>query len=174
MSTHQINVEFYWPQKLDKSEQLQQKIDLSLAKHPEWSPVQQMTYALECLKERQFCIFTYGDQLDYLQFAREATGLEFSFPYSVTLGRRAHQVDRVDLILRDHGFRSTPLFWLLFLNNERYMQIEYKNYYECNDLAAYFGHKHERFAAQIAVELASSIFRTPADAMPRITAGSWE
>lgn len=174
MTTHQVNIEFYWPDKKTRSEKLEEKVKLNLIRHPDWSVAQKLSRILWCIEEGDFCIFSYRTDMEYLQFTRQGQNLVMSFPYSIKWPSRYRQVDRVGLILKSHGFGPNLSLGAKYLRSEDFMLMQDS----CNDkfaeLEAYFGFDHEMFAAEICQEIAERIWGVSPDLYPRITLGSWK
>lgn len=174
MTTHQINLEFYWPLKLTRSEKLEEQVKLKLSLHPEWDNIQKMTYILWSLEEKDFCIFSYYNEWQYIQFAREGKNLTLNFPYSIKWPSRYYQVDRVGMVLKKHGFGPTLSFWPSFLKSEDFMLMQDSYNGKFAELVAYFGFDHEKFASEIVDEIARSIWLAEPNTFPDVTLGSWK
>lgn len=174
MTTHQINLEFYWPAAKSSSEQLEDKVKLNLSRHPEWNTTQKLARVLWCLGDEDFCIFSYKSELNYLQFCRRSRNLIMSFPYSVKWPTRFRQVDRVGLILKSHGFGPNLALGAKSLKSEDFMLMQDTYNDKFAELQAYFGFDHELFAAGIVVEIAQQVWLAGPDLFPTVTLGSWK
>ena len=174
MTIHQINLEFYWPQKLTRSEKLEEKVKLNLIRHPDWSVAQKLSRILWCIEDGDFCIFSYRTDMEYLQFTRQGRNLVMSFPYSIKWPSRYRQVDRVGMVLKKHGFGPTLSFWPSFLKSEDFMLMQDSYNGKFAELVAYFGFDHEKFASQIIDEIARTIWFVEPNTFPDVTLGSWK
>jgi hypothetical protein len=130
-----------------------------LTKHPEFTVREIMGYLLWLLKDKDFVIFEFGGKkLEYVQFIKEGENLVFDFPYSVNLGNRRLMIDRVERILKRHGFKR-------FITGLTFNTLHYDDY--CNDhivqLQASFGIRRIDLAIDIVMDIASEIFRHPSD-----------
>ncbi|MCQ3944698.1 MAG: hypothetical protein DPW11_02900 [bacterium] len=174
MTIHQINLQFYWPEEQTRSEKLEEQVTLKLTNHPEWDNVKKIAYILWCIEERDFCILSYKNNLEYIQFTREGRNLVMNFPYSIKWASRYYQVDRVGLILKSHGFGPNLALGAKFLRNEDFMFMQDSYNGQFAELEAYFGFDHERFAVEIAVEIAQKIWMIDPSVFPSVTLGSWK
>lgn len=173
MST-QVQVELYWPQGKPRSEILEKNAKKYIFRTPEPSDLDKIIFVLRLLKNQDYAIFQFGDNLyDYLQFTRSEGSLILDFPYSRRFGLRYLQVDRVGIILRDHGFSSTLAFWPSLINGELYMLSADTSSENLVQLNAYFGYHHERFAAEITLEIAGVIFRALPTRSMQIAVGNF-
>lgn len=95
--------------------------------------------------------------MHYVQFIKTGENLDFDFPYSIHLGRRRYMVDRVELILKRHGFSRfvTPLT----LKTLHYSDHAYSSMVT---LDASFGVRRHDLAATVTLDIAKEIFRQPA------------
>jgi len=174
MTTYQINFEFYWPEKKTRDEKLEEQVKLKLSIHPEWNNIQKMSYILWCLEEKDFCIFSYYTDMQYLQFTRQGRNLVMNFPYSSKWPSRYRQVDRVGLILKSHGFGPNLALGPKFLKSEDFMLMQDSYNDKFAELEAYFGFDHEKFAAEIVDEIARSIWLAEPNTFPNVALGSWK
>ena len=174
MTSHQVKVQFYWPEKQTRSEKLESLVKNMLTKHPEWSNEEQLKNVLWLIQDGDFCIFSFRNQWQYLQFTREDRNLVLDFPYSIKWPSRFHQVDRVGLILKEHGFGPNLALGAKYLKGEDFMLMQDTNSDKLSELSAYFGFHHEDFAVEIVKEIAQRIWDVPPDLSPHVTVGSWK
>jgi len=152
----------------DRSEWLEITAGKYLIKHPEFSAREIMGYLLWLIKDNDFVIFEFGrKKLDYVQFIKQGENLILDFPYGVMLGNRGQMVDKVELILKRHGFKRFVTPWT-------FNTLYYDDY--CNDnianLQASFGNRRIDLAVDIIMDIASEIFLHPIDGVWKYKLGS--
>lgn len=174
MTHPQTHLKLDWPEKQTRSQKLESQVKHALDKHPDYSSADKLRNILWLLRDRDFCIFSYSNEFQFLQFTREGRNLVLDFPYSIKWPSRYYQVDRVGLILKSHGFGPNLSLWSKYVKDEEFMLMQDT----CNDkhavLQAYFGFDHESFAVEIVQEIAKRIWDVSPDLSPHVTLGSWK
>ncbi len=152
----------------DRSEALEIMSHKYLSKHPEFSRKDIITYLFWLIRDKDFVIFEFGDNpWYYIQFIKDGENLSLDFPYSVMLGPRSHMVDRVELILKRHGFTRFTTPWTInTLHYEDYL------FNSLVALDASFGNRRNQLAADITMDIATEIFGIAEDGKWKVTLGS--
>lgn len=151
-----------------RSEWLERTVKTYLADHPHFTRAEIMFFLLWVLKDKDFVVFSFGsDPLAYVQFIKSGDNLILDFPYSRTLGVRALQVDRVELVLKNHGFTRFVVPRLL-------SSLHYDDYYNGSfaSLEASFGSRRLQLAVDVTLDIAQNVFHLPADCRWEYTLGS--
>lgn len=139
-----------------------------LSRHRELSRKDIIVYLFWLIRDKDFVIFEFGDNpWHYIQFIKEGENLSLDFPYSVTLGARSHMVDRVELILKRHGFTRFTTPWTF--NTLHYEDSLYNSLVA---LDASFGNRRNQLAADITIAIATEIFGQREDGKWKVTLGS--
>lgn len=152
----------------ERTEWLEITVQKYLMKHKDLTRRDIILYLLWLIRDKDFVIFEFGGKkLNYVQFIKSGENLEFDFPYSVKLGTRSHMVDRVEMILKKHGF--TRFITELSLSSLHYDDYVYDSLVT---LDASFGSRKNSLAADITLEIASSIFHQPENGKWKVIIGS--
>lgn len=140
-----------------------------LAKHPEIKRVDVMRYLLWLIRDQDYVIFTFGDDpWDYVQFCKEEGNLVLDFPYNNKFGNRRHQVDRVELILKQYGFTRfvTPFTTTNSLHYDDYC------FGSIVTLEASFGIKRNDLAIEVMLAIVAEVFHLPLNGEWSVKLGS--
>ncbi len=142
--------------------------DKYLSKHLELTRAEVFAYYLWLIRDNDNIVFSFGDnEWDYVQFMKEGENLVLDFPYNNKFGNRRLQIDRVELILKHHGFNRyiTPLT----LNTLHYDDYCFSTVVA---LEASFGNKRNGLAVDVMQAVVVEVFHLPADCEWSVQLGS--
>jgi len=152
-----------------RNEWLKSASDKYLAKHPEFTKIDILTYYLWLIREKDNIIFTFGDNpWNYVQFIKEGENLILDFPYNNKFGNRYLQVDRVELILKRYGF--TRFITPLTINTLHYDDYCFSTVVA---LEASFGNIRNGLAVEVMLAIVSEVFHLPTDCVWSVQLGSF-
>lgn len=169
-----IELQFYWPPSLSREDKIRNKIKYQLLTHPDNSSVEDLVCIFRHLKNRDFCILTFGnDPSNFLQYTHRGNNFVLDFPWSTGFGRRWHYRDTIQLMLESRGYHRKKYWFMTESEDHSKFFVDHMLSDKYPNLIISFGKNGKVEAAQVSLEIALNIFHVPNDCSVDMKLGHW-